>query len=156
MSILPPYNFTQLGDKYTFRTDNSIVYSVEFTDGTFYFLDLPNHISVFELSIRVLNPIDSIGQPFDKRVEVTIVDILSTFFNNNKNSLIYVCDTIDNRQQGRFRKFDMWFKKNQTASLEKYDVNFTTLDMQILASLIVHSENPDKELLVTLFLDLYK
>jgi Family of unknown function (DUF6169) len=156
MSILPPYNFIQLDKKYTFRTDNSIVYNVEFTDGSFYFHNLPSHIPIFELNIRVLNPIDSIGQPFDKRIEVTIVEILSTFFSDNKNSLIYVCDTIDNRQQGRFRKFDIWFKRNNNTLLEKFDVDFTTQDMQILASLIVHHENPEKERLVTLFFDLYK
>ena len=36
------------------------------------------------------------------------------------------------------------------------DVVFNALEMQILASLIVHSQNPDKDLLISLFLDLYK
>ena len=44
----------------------------------------------------------------------------------------------------------------QRDNLEKYDVVFNALEMQILASLIVHSQNPDKDLLVNLFLDLYK
>jgi hypothetical protein len=156
MSILLPYKFTQRDTKYSFQTDNSVVYSVEFTDGSLYFHDLPTHIPVFELNIKALNAVDNLGQPYDKRVEITIVTILNTFFSDNKNSLLYVCDNLDNRQQGRYRKFDIWFEKNKTTLIEKYDVNFTTHGTQIIASLIVHAHNPDKELLVSLFLDLYK
>lgn len=156
MSILQQYNFTQRGNRYIFHTDNSVTYSVEFTDGSYYFFNLPIHIPVFEFNIRVLNAVDTLIQPYDERTEVTIVHILSAFFEDNKNSLIYVCDNIGNRQRVRFRKFHSWFKKNKTDELEKYDVIFNALEMQILASLIVHTQNPDKDLLVNLFLGLYK
>lgn len=156
MSILLPYNFTYHDNKFIFKTDNSVAYSVEFTDGTHYFLNLPSHIPVFEFNIKVLNVVDSIGQPYDERIELTIVNILRAFFEDNKNSLIYVCDNLDNRQQVRYRKFDMWFKKSKTDLIEKYDIDFSVYDIQILASLIVHVQNPDKDLLVRLFFDIYK
>ena len=156
MSIPQPYKFTQQENKYFFRTDNSIVYSVEFTDGSYYFHNLPAHIPVYELSIKVLNVVESIIKPYDKRIEATIIDILSAFFENSKNSLLYVCDNLDNRHPSRARKFDAWFKRYKNVRIEKFDVDFNTHDMQILASLIVHVENPDKELLVKLFFDLYK
>ncbi|MBL7818021.1 MAG: hypothetical protein JNL70_23630 [Saprospiraceae bacterium] len=50
----------------------------------------------------------------------------------------------------------MWFKKGKTDLLEKYDIDFSIYDIQILASLIVHVQNPDKDLLVRLFFDIYK
>ena len=156
MSILQPYSFSQQGNRYIFHTDNSVAYSVEFTDGAYYFFNLPVHISVFEFSVSVINAVDILIHPYDERIEVTIVHILSSFFGDNKNSLIYVCDNLGNRQQARFRKFHSWFKRNKMENLEKYDVVFDTLEMQILASLIVHSQNPDKDLLVSLFLGLYK
>ncbi len=156
MSILLPYSFTNHNNKYVFRTDNSVAYSVEFTDAIHYFLNLPPYIPVFELNVKVLNAVDSIGQPYDKRIEVTIVEILTTFFSDNKNSLIYVCDNLDNRQQVRYRKFDRWFKKNKTTLIEKYDIDFTFQEIQILASLIVHAKNPEKDLLINLFFDIYK
>lgn len=156
MSILQPYKFTQRGNRYIFHTDNSVAYSVEFTDGSYYFFNLPIHIPVFEFSVNVLNAVDTLIQPYDERTEVTIVHILSAFFEDNKNSLIYVCDNVGNRQHARFRKFHSWFKKNKTDELEKYDVIFNALEMQILASLIVHTQNPDKDLLIRLFLGLYK
>ncbi len=156
MSILQPYNFTQRGNRYFFTTDNSVAYSLDFTDGAYYFFDLPVHIPVFEFSINVLNAADILIHPFDERIEATIVHILSAFFENNKNSLLYVCDNLHNRQQARFRKFHSWFKRNKTDNIEKYDVVFNALEMQILASLMVHTQNPHKDLLVSLFLDLYK
>ena len=70
MSILLPYSFTKHANKYIFQTDNSVAYSVEFTDGTHYFLNLLPHIPVFEFNIKVLNVVDSIGQPYDERIEV--------------------------------------------------------------------------------------
>jgi Family of unknown function (DUF6169) len=156
MSILLPYNITHRENRYIFHTDNSVVYSVEFTDGAFYFFNLPAHIPVFEISIKVSNGVDNILQPYDERTEATIVHILRAFFEDNKNSLIYVCDNEGNRQQARSRKFHGWFRKNKTENIEKYDVIFDALEMQILASLIVHTQNPDKDLIVNLFLGLFK
>jgi hypothetical protein len=156
MSILQPYSFTQRGNRYFFETDNLVAYSLDFTDGTHYFFDLPVHIPVFEFSISILNAADLLLNPYDERIEATIVHILSAFFEDNKNSLLYVCDNLGNRQQARFRKFHSWFKRNKTDNIEKYDVVFDALEMQILASLMVHTQNPDKELLVSLFLSLYK
>ena len=156
MSILQPYSFIQQGNRYIFHTNNSVAYSVEFTDGAYYFFNLPVHIPIFEFSVSILNAVDILIHPYDERIEATIVRILNSFFENNKNSLIYVCDNLENRQQARFRKFHSWFKKNKSNNLEKYDVVFNALEMQILASLIVHTQNPDKDLLVSLFLDLYK
>jgi hypothetical protein len=117
---------------------------------------LPPDIPVFEFNLKVINAVDSIGKPYDARVEATIIDILSTFFRNNKNSLIYICDNLDSRQRGRRRKFDSWFKKSQTTVVEKYDIDFSVHDIQILASFMVHAQNPHKDLLVKLFFDIYK
>jgi hypothetical protein len=156
MTILPPYNYTYESNKYTFETDNSVIYSVEFTDGSFYFFDLPPDVFVFELNIKVLNVGNSFVQPYDKRTEATVVDILSKFFNDNRNSLIYVCNNLDNREHARYRKFDIWFRRNKTLLIEKHDVNFTMQDIHILASLILHVQNSHKDTLVKLFYDLYQ
>jgi Family of unknown function (DUF6169) len=156
MSIPQPYRTTYRANKYYFETDNSVDYSVEFTDGVRYFMNLPPHIPVFEFNVKVINAVDIIGKPYDPRVEATIVDILSTFFNDNKNSLIYICDNLDNRQRGRRRKFDGWFRKSNTTLVEKYDIDFSFLDMQFLTSFMVHTQNPHKDLLIKLFQDIYR
>ena len=68
MSILLPYNFTYNDGKYAFLTDNSVVYNVEFTDGSYYFFDLPADVPVFELNIKALNATESLIQPYDKQI----------------------------------------------------------------------------------------
>jgi hypothetical protein len=156
MSILQPYSFDKRENKYIFHTDNSIAYSVDFTDGSYYFFGLPPHITVFEFSVNILHAVDTFIYPYDERIEATIVHILSTFFEDNRNSLIYVCDNLGNRQHACFRKFHTWFKRNKTDKIEKHDIIFNALEFEILASLIVHTQNPDKDLLVKLFFDTYK
>ena len=156
MSIPQPYKTIYRANRYFFETDNLVAYSVEFTDSVHYFLNLPPHIPVFEFNIKVLSPVDTFEKPHDARVEATIVEILTTFFSQNKNSLIYICDNLDNRQRARPRKFDGWFKKSNATVVEKYEVDFSFHDIQILVSLMVHSQNPDKDLLVKLFYDIYK
>jgi hypothetical protein len=156
MNILPPYNYIYKANKYSFETDNSVVYSVEFTDGSFYFIDLPSDVFVFELNIKVLNVGNSFVQPYDKRTEATIVEILKKFLDDNKNCLIYVCNNLDSREHARYRKFDIWFNKNKTPLLEKHDVNFTMQNIHIIASLILHVENSHRNTLVKLFYDLYR
>ena len=73
MSILQPYSVAYRANKYIFTTDNSVAYSVEFTEGTDYFLYLPAHIPVFEFNVKVLNVVDLLIQPYDERVEITLV-----------------------------------------------------------------------------------
>jgi len=56
--------------------------------------------------------------PYDRRIEITIVAIISVFLSEMENSVIYICDDSDNRHHIRKRKFDEWLKKNQTGELE--------------------------------------
>jgi hypothetical protein len=88
-----------------------LFHGVSFTDGSFYFPYLPSDILMYEFLIKVIDLGDNPTPPFDARFEVTIVEIMKLFFANNLNSLIYICETLDNRQHSRFRKFDLWFKK---------------------------------------------
>ena len=66
---------------------------------------------------------------------------------------MYVCDTNDNKQAARNRKFDMWYNKNKSNDIEKYDNTFIVGDTEIYASLIVHILNPLKDSLKDIFLN---
>ena len=105
--MLLPYSFNQQTNDYRFETDNGLFYSVKFTDGSFYFADLPTHIPVFEVSISTISLGDNFSAPKDLRVELTIVEIFRTFFLIYENSIIYICDNLDQKQAARHRKFDM-------------------------------------------------
>ena len=138
-------------NEYVFVTNYGIQYSIEIEDGSSYFLSFKPYLSVYELSIDISNVEQVLFAPYDRRTEVTILSIVKAFFQDHTNSIIYVCDSVDGKHRARNRKFDMWFSRNNDGTLEKYDLDFSTEGMEILASLIVHIDNPFKEELIQLF-----
>ena len=91
--------------------------------------------------------------PKDERIELTIIAILSQFFKENSNSLIYVCDNLDKKHHARHRKFSQWFSKQEGDFLEKFDTSILVEDVEILASLILHKANPFRAELVKYFFE---
>jgi Family of unknown function (DUF6169) len=154
MTTLEPYNFKNSGQNtYTFATDNNVLYGVDFSNGSYYFARFPEYMSVFEISINVLSLGDNISPPNDKKVESTIVQILANFLSNKEDSIIYICQNLDNRHYIRKRKFDLWFNQNQNDTLEKHDLTIDYEDIAYLTSLIVHKENSHKDEIIALFFD---
>ena len=70
-----------------------------------------------------------------------------------ENTVIYICQNLDNRHYARKRKFDSWFQQNTNTNLEKYDMAVEYDTMVYLTSLIIHQNNSHKEELIELFLD---
>jgi Family of unknown function (DUF6169) len=153
MSIPQPYEVNYQDKSYKFTTDNGIFYNISFSDGSFYFANIEPHIPIYELAIKFISLGDYLSPPQDRRAEITIIDIILTFLSDHTNSIIYTCDNIDNRHHARNRKFNIWFNKHQSTDLEKYDSSFVVENTEILASLIVHSQNPFKEALIKVFVE---
>jgi Family of unknown function (DUF6169) len=147
-----PYNFLEKENDYRFETDKGIFYSVSFNDGSFYFINLPPYIPVFEMSIKVVSLGKYMTPPRDLRVEATIVAIFRLFFAEHENSVVYICDNLDEKQAARHRKFGTWFNRNTNKELEKYDSHFVVDTQEIYASLILHNLNPFKQDLIKVFL----
>lgn len=148
-----PYNFNQNDNNFRFETDKGIFYAVSFADGSFYFTGLPPYIPVFEVSITVISLGDYFTPPKDLRVELTIVEIFRIFLSQHENSIVYICDNLDDKQAARHRKFDTWFSKHAQIDIEKYNTYFLVNDLEIYSSLILHSHNPFKEELIRVFLN---
>ncbi len=153
MIIHEPYKFKRNGDSYKFYTDNDVYYSIDFTDGSYYFNKFPDYLSIYEYSLNVLNTGKHLSPPPDKRIELTVVAVLSAFLSYRENSVIYVCQNIDKRHYVRKRKFDFWFTQNQNYNLEKHDVAIEYEDTAYLSSLIIPITNPNKDEIVNLFID---
>ena len=81
------------------------------------------------------------------------ITLILSFLSDHTNSIIYTCDNIDNRHHARNRKFNIWFNRHQSTDLEKYDSAFIVEDTEILASLIIHAQNPFKEELIKVFIE---
>jgi len=131
--------------RYSFITDTGIRYIA-------YFLDMSCYGDVFQ-NIYTFNfeSEHNTRTHYDFKVANTIAFIIDKFFTVNTNSLIFVCDSMDESHMGRHRLFNKWFCKYNDGSLEKSDKVVTTKDYTICTSLITHNANPNKALAIMAF-----
>lgn len=96
-----PYTVKKVGNEYTFKTDNDIVYAVDFKED-FSFDPIPAFW--FDLSNR-----SGKASPNDGKVRETVIRIITEFFRANPDILLYMCDTANDQQAQRNRLFLRWF-----------------------------------------------
>lgn len=125
-----PYKAT---DNYTFqfKTDQGLLYTVYFLDYSVMFSDFP-HIAKYIYSFNIdLTEGDADLAFTDERIGITMVEIFRLFFEKIKHVAVYVCDSIDDRQLARKRKFDLWFWKYNDGSILKEDGIAVVDDVEI-------------------------
>lgn len=137
-----PYEY-KIGDDYTYRftTDNGIQYVA-------YFIDYSGSVGFGKVYSFSFDPEDDrgLGRVFDKRISITIIKILSEFFKFERNSMVMVCDSSDDKQNARSRLFDQWYQKTQIEHrIEKFDFEHASEEQVIKARLYINESNPDKE-----------
>ncbi len=103
-----------------FITDSGVVYMVGFIAETN--MDIPN---AYQLFITPKGRAKHVGT--DIKIGQTIAEIVKSFFRNNENILVYICDTSDKMQAARNRKFKIWF--HQYAQTEDFDFVSETMNM---------------------------
>ena len=59
----------------------------------------------------------------DRRIAITIAEILKRFFAVNTNAMIMVCDSTDGKEFKRRKLFDRWFEHFSDDSILKYDAS---------------------------------
>ena len=149
---LHPYSFRIDGDMhYVFTTEADIVYHAYFINFRMY---APQFDDVYMFNIEPEG--DTTNQPQDIRISHTIVRILSLFFANHQNSMIMVCDSIDEREHKRNLLFDRWYRHYATADIAKYDASAETADYMLYVSLFVHKDNSRKSEIVSAFYELVR
>ena len=77
----------------------------------------------------------------DDRVGLTISKIIKLFFREMNNVAVYVCDSLDERQYARKRKFDIWFYLYNDGSLIKEDGLAVIEGTEIYNAMILHKQN---------------
>lgn len=112
--------------------------------------DVPDNIYLFGFSLQ--NAI--VGTlHFDAKVAKTICQILFKFFENNKNIIIFICDSTDKRERQRNITFNKWFHHFDTEHLfEKTDkVLEYDSENRYYLSIIYRKDNPDKMIYLDAF-----
>lgn len=134
-------------NSYCFTTDYGIDYSVDFVED-----DLISSDESYQLIIAKLNNKKS---PKDDKIKETVLAIVEEFFDKNQSTLLYLCETGDNKQTMRSRLFEYWF------STYKHKTQYTMVSSSIIdedgivnyATLIIRNDNPKLSQVVAEFSD---
>ncbi len=70
-----------------------------------------------------IEPEDKRSHIMDRRIAITIAEILKRFFAVNTNAMIMVCDSTDGKEFKRRKLFDRWFEHFSDDSILKYDAS---------------------------------
>ena len=106
--------------------------------------------NIYTINIDVLEG-DIDGTIEDDRIGVTVIEIFKLFFANIENAVIYICDSNDNRQYARKRKFDVWFNKYNNGNLLKENGIAVIEGTKILNTILVSSLHPKANEIITAF-----
>jgi hypothetical protein len=149
------YSFDNNSGTYQFTTKNNIVYSVAFVED--YTLDSVSSTGVeFDNMYQIIieKRTDEL-EPFDSQVFLTIDLIISDFFRNVKNALIYICSPDKGKETKRFNAFNRWYKNSKhkgyitkVDNVIKFEESASTIHY---TSLLYHNDNPN----ITYILDTF-
>ena len=139
LSSLRPYDYWVEDGQYHFKTPSGATYVA-------YFLKLPFADNLFTFNFDRLNP--GVDGMVDAYVSDTICAILVKFFQNHLDSMLITCDSSDGREMVRKRLFESWYLSYAPPELIKIDRCGRTEDYNLVLSLFVWDDNPDKERLI--------
>lgn len=112
---------------------------------------------VYSLNIEpVTGDVTSTHLPYDARIGMTIVAILTEFFKKNSNSMLMVCDNTDGREGKRRILFDRWYETYSNNSLVKLDAAMEDNGYRLFVSMYINRTNPRKRELVDAFNEIVK
>lgn len=128
---------------YEFETKNAILYRIAFIldESIFPSFSKVTENNVYSLVVEKTTPGT---EPLDLKVSKTITYIIKEFFNNRKNSLIYMCDSGDKKAVKRFNLFNRWYNDSDYKDFViKKDSIFHSDDETYYTGYLIHRENPD-------------
>lgn len=126
---------------YQFTTDQGVSYLIYFLDYSFMFEDYPliaKRVYTFNIDVIDNNAHQLLT---DERIGLTVVEVIRLFFEEYNNVAIYICDSIDNRQLARKRKFDLWFWKYNDGNIIKEDELAIIEGVKVYNTILLHKEN---------------
>ena len=139
LSSLHPYDYWVEDGQYHFKTPSGAVYVA-------YFLKFPFADNLYTFNFDRLD--SGVDGMVDAYVSDTICAILVKFFQNHLDSMLITCDSSDGREMVRKRLFESWYLSYAPPELIKIDRCGRTEDYNLVLSLFVWDDNPDKERLI--------
>ena len=148
LSKINSYSYEFEGGKnnsYIFKTDYEIRYEIKFVPSGYLWETAPFFKDyTFEFIIAILENNTGKNPPLDRKIPETLGLIFGDFFQNDKNIAIYICDSSDNKQAIRFRKFNDWFVSLKNRAYVKMDLQIPDeKEIYIYTLLIMKADNPN-------------
>ena len=148
--------FFQVGQNntYVFETNASILYGIKFKTSDYVIPDKSYSSSIYEMVIEVLEIPVGKKLNIDKVIPPTVATIIKDFFTNIKQPIvIYICDSSDNKQLVRLRKFNQWFEEFADSKLTKTEFIFVDENhIRFPISLFLEISHPDVNEILALFI----
>jgi Family of unknown function (DUF6169) len=154
---LQPYKFSIVKHNYfEFATTTGTKYACFFLSYADYFKAHKKIAQcIYSINIEVLER-KSGSLVLDERTGLTIVEILKKFLEKSEDAVVYVCDNSDGRELLRKRKFDIWFRKYDDGTIIKVDGHIYVPNFDIYNAILIHKDNPKKNLFIEVFNELNK
>lgn len=157
-SSLHPYKFSLDNDLYySFITKDGIIYHAYFLSVSALYPELPN---TYTFNIEPEVSYKQARHPIDSRIAQTVVAILQSFFDNNVNSMLMVCDNIDGKEEKRKHLFSRWFDNYKNDNIIKLDASREGkkegFAYNLYVSLFINLANPDKDQIIAAFNELVR
>jgi len=137
------------GLTYYFTTKFNLTYIVALTTN--------GALGVNAYSLNIYPEDDTIKPPIDFWIKNTVIDIIGRILIKEENSLVYVCDGIDGKEDKRHTAFARWYDNGKRIypDVRKYDYCFHSEDgYKINASLMYNQNNPLAQYLIEQFNEL--
>lgn len=148
------YQFDEIAQSYVFTTNKGIEYKIAFIlDHTFTAV---SNIEINDVYQVIIEKATEIKESHDRNVSATIREILTVFFDNARNTILYICDDGDERAAVRFRKFNIWYAESAlTDQVTKVDNIIVSENVagsaKVYSSLLYHNENTNKETILEIY-----
>lgn len=131
-----------------FITDEGVEYMVAFIEDNNLGIDHAYQLVISNISKTNLKGVDvKIGQ--------TIASIVNSFFTDNRNVLLFICDTSDNHQAARSRKFSSWFQKYADQNNIAMETEVIKVDENAYFISVIYCKTVDNEFSVSQFFHTY-
>ncbi len=134
-------------NSYFFVTKDDIAYEIKFKPFPYLFNPKePFASNTFEFVIAIFSNPTQKTPRLDSNMGITIAHIFDDFYQrNNKTITVYICDTSDEKQLARERKFSRWFLAFQNEAYLKTDAILLSPDDKVVpVSIIFRRDNPYK------------
>jgi len=148
------YYFNEASQSYVFTTNYGIDYKIAFISD--YTFSAVSNIQIDDIYQVIIEKATEMKEPFDGKVSATICQILSDFYENERNTILYICDDGDKRAEARFRKFNFWYEKSDIKHLlTKIDNVIVNENIagtaKVFSSLVYHNDNKNKETILDIY-----